>query len=133
MHRPEMPFLEKNAAGAWYTTGYCTACGAPEDQAPTLLAPLTDDQLDTFFIRQPTTPAEVEAACRAAQVCCTSALRYGGQDPEIIKRLGNTPEFCDYLVSRAGSIVPAPLPWPPRPRLAWLRRLWNNIMKLRRL
>jgi hypothetical protein len=48
-------WFEKNAPGAFYSTGGCTACGAPEAEAPTLLAPLTDDNLDTYFVRQPET------------------------------------------------------------------------------
>ena len=102
----------KNAPGPWYTTGGCTACGAPEDEAPDLLAPLSDDNYDTYFVKQPRTPAEVERACRAAEVCCTSALRYGGTDPAIIRRLGNDPEFCDHLLP--GGPVPRP-DWPRRP------------------
>ena len=124
-----MPRHQHNVDGPFYTTGGCLACGAPEAEAPHLLAELTDDQLETYFIRQPETPEDVEAACRAAQVCCVSSLRYGGKDPAIIHRLGNTPEFCDYL--EAGrTIVPAPLPWPPLPPTPWqrlvarIRRVW---------
>jgi hypothetical protein len=75
------PRFERNAPRPWYTTGFCTACGAPEAEAPALLAPLTDDNYHTYFVRQPTTPEEVEDACRTAQVCCLSALRYGGPGP----------------------------------------------------
>jgi hypothetical protein len=84
--------------GDFYTTGMCTACGAPEADAPDLLAPLGDDNHDTYFVRQPRTPDEVERACRAVEVCCASALRYGGRDPAIIRRLGNDPEYCDHLL-----------------------------------
>jgi hypothetical protein len=99
--------LRKNVPGEWYTTGECMACGAPEDEARELLSPLSDEDLETYFVRQPETPAEVERACRAAQVCCVSALRYGGRDPAVIQRLGNTPEFCDWLVDDSGRLVPA--------------------------
>jgi len=128
-----MPHHTRNVDGPFYTTGGCMACGAPEDKAPALLAELTDDQLETFFVRQPETAEEIEAACRAAQVCCVSSLRYAGQEPAIIRRLGNTAEFCDYLISHDGTIVPAPLPWPPLPLTRWqrfltrLRRLWTWI------
>jgi hypothetical protein len=40
--------LEKNAPGDWYTTGECLWCGAPELEAPELLHPLTDDDLETY-------------------------------------------------------------------------------------
>lgn len=88
--------LARNAPGDWYTTGECMACGAPETQAPELLWPLADGDLDTYFVRQPATPTEVEHACRAAEACCVTALRYGGCDPAIIRRLGNSGEYCDF-------------------------------------
>jgi hypothetical protein len=44
----------------FYTTGDCLACDAPEHEAPDLLAPLTGDNCDTYFVQQPTTPDEVE-------------------------------------------------------------------------
>jgi hypothetical protein len=87
------------------------ACGAPEDEAPELFEPAQEEELETYFIRQPATVAEVERACRAALSCCVNAVRYGGQDPEIILRLGNTVEYSDYVVSRLGFIM----------RSAWLR------------
>ena len=102
--------LEKNPPGDWYTTGECMACGAPEDEAPDLLSPLSDSDLETYFARQPTTADEVARACRAAEVCCVSSVRYGGKDPAIIRRLGNTGEYCDFVVSAGGEILPAP-PW----------------------
>ena len=101
------PRLDLNALGPFYTTGECMACGAPEDEAPELLAELTDENYDTYFVRQPSGPEEVERACRAAEVCCVSALRYAGQDPAILRRLGNRPEYCDF-----------PLPGGPV-RMSW--------------
>ena len=90
--------FSKNAPGPFYTTGGCVACGAPEAEAPELLAPLDDENLDTYFVRQPDTPAEIEHACRALEVCCLATLRYGGRDPSIIRRLGNRSEYCDHPV-----------------------------------
>lgn len=101
--------FEKNATGPFYTTGDCLACAAPEDEAPDLLAPLEGDNYDTYFVRQPETPEEIERTCRALEVCCVAALRYGGTDPAIIRRLGNDPEYCDNL-----------LPGGPIPRPDWL-------------
>ena len=124
------PRLEKNAPGDWYTTGECMACGAPEAEAPELLSALRDEDLETYFVRQPATPAEVEHACRAAEVCCVTALRYGGRDPAIILRLGNVGEYCDFVVASDDSVHPAPT-WHPqaptptaqaRPRRWW--RFW---------
>ncbi len=93
----------KNVEGPFYTLGCqredgtwcgdCLSCETPELEAPTLLAPLTDENSDTYFIRQPQTEDEIEQACRAAEVCCVEALRYGGRDPKILARLG--PTYCD--------------------------------------
>ena len=91
--------FEKNVPGDFYTTGECLACDAPESEARDLLAPLGNGNYDTYFIKQPETPEEIERACCALQVCCVAALRYSGKNPEIIKRLGNNPEYCDYLLS----------------------------------
>lgn len=101
--------FRKNVPGPFYTTGDCLACDAPEYEARDLLAPLTGDNFDTYFVRQPTTFVELERACRALEVCCVAALRYGGTDPNIIRRLGNDPDYCDRL-----------LPGGPVPRQYWL-------------
>ena len=95
----------KNAPGPFYTLGdiqkdgtwcgQCLSCGVPESEAPTLLAPLTDTNSDTYFLRQPETEDEVEQACAAIEVCCVDALRYGGRDPKILARLKKT-GCCDY-------------------------------------
>ena len=88
----------KNVPGPFYTTGTCLACAAPENEAPDLLAELSNNNLDTYFVRQPQTPEEVDRACRAIEVCCVLALRYGGTDPAIIRRLGNDPAYCDHIL-----------------------------------
>jgi hypothetical protein len=80
------------ADGKWH--GQCLSCTLPESEAPTLLAALNDENCDTYFVRQPETPEEVDAACAAAEVCCVSAIRYGGKDLAIIQRLGA--EHCDF-------------------------------------
>jgi hypothetical protein len=93
----------KNVDGPFYTLGgqrddgswcgECMSCGVPEDIAPSLLAPLSDGNCDTYFIRQPETEEEIDMACNAIKSCCVSALRYGGNDPEILAKL--TEEDCD--------------------------------------
>ena len=75
----------------------------PESEAPDLMAPLTDDNYDTYFIRQPKTQEEIEQAIGATEVCCVDAVRYGGQDKKILRRLG--PSICDYLISPNGEVV----------------------------
>lgn len=91
--------FEKNVSGDFYTTGDCLACDAPEYEAPHLLATLNENNCYTYFVKQPETPEEIERACRAVEVCCVAALRYGGKNPQIIRRLHNTPEYCDYLLN----------------------------------
>jgi hypothetical protein len=93
-----MARFEKNVPGPFYTTNECMACGAPEAEAPDLLAPLEGENLETYFVKQPTGPDEVECACRAVLCCCVDALRYGGTDPAIIRRLGNSPSYCDHVL-----------------------------------
>ena len=102
----------KNAPGDFYSMGDCMACGAPELQAPELLAPLGGDNHYTYFVRQPETPEEVERACRALESCCVRELRYGGSDPAILRRLGNDPEHCDRV-----------LPGGPVPRPDWMKEI----------
>jgi hypothetical protein len=121
------PRFEKNVPGPFYTTGHCLACGAPEQEAPELFAPLEGENYDTYFIRQPTTPDEVERACRAAEVCCLAAVRYGGTDTQIIRRLANLAEWCDNLIASDGSLRDAG-PWPPPPRS---HRFWREYARKR--
>src|SRR5690349_6213903 len=109
----------KNAAGPFYTTGEpyretddpaspivwggdCLWCGAPEAEATSLLAPFDETYTDTYFVRQPATAEETDQAISAARVCCVSAIRYGGRDPNIIARLDNDPAMCDFVVSETG-------------------------------
>ncbi len=110
--------LPRNVPGPFYTlgcrgpegewSGNCLACEAPEEEAPDLLAPLTEDNIDTYFMKQPRTPDEIERACSAISVCCVAALRYGGTDPVIIRRLGNDPMHSDYLLDHSGRVYAAP-------------------------
>ena len=97
----------KNAQGDFYTIGYwhdseefgeCLDCLLPESLAPKLLADIESEDTYTHFIKQPHTPEEIEQACDACESCCVSALRYGGQDLQIINSLENNPELCDYIV-----------------------------------
>src|SRR4051812_627825 len=115
--------FEKNASGPFYTTGECLACALPEAEAPECLAPLEGDNLDTYFLRQPQTDEEVEHVCVAAEVCCVAAIRYGGKDPAIIRRLGNRADYCDHLLPGG----PVRFPWETEEQWAkvtWTARPW---------
>lgn len=101
--------FELNVPGPFYTTGQdgrsdCLDCGAPEMEAPTLLAPDEERGGDTYFARQPTSAVEIEQACVALECCCASALRYGGRNVEIIRRLGNDPSLTDYIEASSGEL-----------------------------
>ena len=108
--RPRPPL---NVAGDFYVSGTlykngdwcsdCLDCALPEAEAPDLLAPMDDDFEYTHFIKQPETEEEIERAISACGICCTSALRYGGKDRKILKRLGE--EYCDYRILINGKIA----------------------------
>ena len=119
------PHLEKNVSGPFYTTGECLACGAPEHEAPELFAPLEGANYETYFVRQPVTTEDVERACRAAERCCVGAVRYAGQDAAIIRRLGNTHDYCDYIVADNEELKLLDH-WPLRPTR---RKFWWQFWK----
>ena len=94
--------VDPNTPRRW--CGNCLWCGAPEAEAPTLFAPFDETYTETYFIRQPETPEEVDQAVSAAKVCCTYAVRYGGQDVEIIRKLDNNPAYCDFILIPNGQL-----------------------------
>jgi hypothetical protein len=51
----------------------------------------------TFFVRQPSTPEDVDAAIRAVWVSCCGAVRYGGSEGSILDRFAQIGESsrCD--------------------------------------
>ena len=98
------------------------ACGTPEDEAPELLTPLSDADLETYFVRQPQTPTEIEQACRAVEVCCVNSLRYGGTEPAILHRLGNRAEYCDHPLPGG----PTRTRWETDAQWRAIRREWRR-------
>jgi uncharacterized protein (TIGR02996 family) len=131
--------FELNVAGPFYTLGNCMACDAPETEAPELLAPLVPTNYRTYFVRQPATADEVDRACRAASVCCVADLRYGGTDPAVIAQLGNTPEYCDFVMTDDGPrLIPAseverPIRLKAKPAgviVRWSRQLWAWVRQV---
>ena len=80
-------YTPKNVAGPFgVLRDQCITCGAPEAEAPDLMA--HDDEANScYFRRQPATPDEVSRAIRAVQVSCCEAVVYRGSDKEILRRL----------------------------------------------
>lgn len=79
------PRHELNAEGDFYVEkDCCILCGAPEVEAIGLMGHSDEG---CYFIRQPETEEEIEQAINAIAVSCVSAVRYGGINQKIIKRL----------------------------------------------
>ncbi len=78
----------ENSQGDFYVENQvCTACGAPEAEAPDLIEHSKVEYGHCYFKKQPQTPDELTMAISAMQVSCIGGLRYGGKDEEILKRL----------------------------------------------
>jgi hypothetical protein len=75
-----------NADGDFYVVkDMCITCMAPHQEAPELMG--VDGETGCYFRRQPQTPEELNHAVEAIWVSCVQALRYSGNDPEILDRL----------------------------------------------
>jgi hypothetical protein len=97
----------KNAPGPFYVlANSCIACGAPQAEAPELVAGCSSDA-GCYFHRQPETPEEVDAAIRATFVSCVQVYRYGGEDPEIRLRLAELGQvsLCDHPLEGVTEVV----------------------------
>ena len=70
----------------------CIHCGAPEHEAPDLMRTRGDG---CYFVKQPETPEETDRAVRAVRASCCDAVRYGGSDPEILERLGESTDSAE--------------------------------------
>jgi hypothetical protein len=76
-----------NAPGPFFTEkDFCISCGAPEAEAPDLMA-FDEERGSCYFRRQPETAEEIDRACRAVEVSCCDAVQYDGDDPHILQRL----------------------------------------------
>lgn len=95
------------APGDFYVEyGACITCGNAPIEAPTLMQQVGDDCHHCYFRRQPQTPEEVEQAIGAVCVSETDAVRYGGTDQAIIRRIHEL---------GAGRSCDVPLDGPPVP------------------
>ena len=78
----------QNTPGDFYVeANRCIACGWPHLEAPELMNDPDGDWGEGYFRRQPQNEEEVRRAIDAIQCSCIEALRYGGTDADIIKRL----------------------------------------------
>ena len=87
----------QNVAGPFYVANReCMSCGAPEVEAGTLMS--HDEKGHCFFVRQPTTAEEEDAAILSLWSSCCGAVRYGGSDHGILVRLAEIGESgtCDF-------------------------------------
>ncbi|WP_282081574.1 ferredoxin [Aquimarina algiphila] len=89
----------ENVGDFYVTKDECITCGAPEAEAPDIIEHSKKDEYgQCFFKKQPETENEIDQAIKAIMVSCVGALRYGGNDPQIIRRLyeNDMADFCDY-------------------------------------
>jgi hypothetical protein len=85
-----------NAPGDFYVeNGGCMRCCLPHGEAPDLMNDPNLPFEQCFFLRQPRTPEEVDAAIQAMRVSEVAALRYGGRDPEVLDKMRKM--GCEYL------------------------------------
>ena len=69
-------------------------CCLVHEAAPELLNDPAQEFRQCYFRRQPQTREEIDHAINAIRVSEIAALRYGGTDQAIIRRLGG--ECCDH-------------------------------------
>jgi hypothetical protein len=82
----ERPRTALNVPGPFYVAkDECITCGAPEVEAPSLNR-LEDGCHSCYFFRQPENAEDTYRALRAMAVSCVGAVRYGGTDPDILRR-----------------------------------------------
>jgi hypothetical protein len=97
-----MPSLVKdryplNKGDFYIKDGDCISCGAPQAEAPDLIEHGKGDG-HCYFKKQPQTEMELDQAVSALMVSCICALRYGGTEEKILKRLyeDGLAELCDH-------------------------------------
>jgi hypothetical protein len=100
-----------NVPGDFYVAAdQCISCGAPEAEAPGLIR-FDDVHQSCFFSHQPVDAESTYRAVSAVAVCCAGALRYGGSDPDILRRLARLQlvNQCDVQtpVNRSGPLAVA--------------------------
>src|SRR5204863_9392026 len=91
--------------GFYVRTGLCLGCCMTHEEAPDLIehAPSPDSCSERCqFKRQPRTQEQLMRAIKVTHVSCSRAVRYGGNDPEVIELL------CSYgLHDQCDALAPA--------------------------
>jgi ferredoxin len=67
----------QNVPGPWYVDMSCALCCMCLEEAPNLLK-YTKDETAVYFLKQPETSEEMDAAQRAMDVCPTLAIGNDG-------------------------------------------------------
>jgi hypothetical protein len=96
----------QNSEGDFYVVdGECMGCGAPEQQAATMMS--HDSTGHCFFIAQPESSDQLNAALRALWSSCCGAVRYGGVDPVVLTRLAQMGEAsaCDQPTNDSSTLI----------------------------
>jgi hypothetical protein len=94
-NRPRQERYPLNAPGPFYVEyDYCLICCVPEQEAPDLIGFYEDGSgshgnSHCYFKKQPETPEELDGAIAAMKLACCGCYIYEGNDPEIIRRLGD--------------------------------------------
>lgn len=103
-HQPR-PHPENSAGPFYVDDGYCIFCAAPHAEAPTLIGWIKDGPHHCIFRKQPETADEIDQALNAMCVSCVCALRYSGDDPNILERLKarGMSHLCDRLTPRSSA------------------------------
>ncbi len=88
--RSALTSTASEAVGDFYVApGECINCGAPAEVAPDLIRHHDASHADggCYFIKQPSTPQELDQAIAAVDASCVCAVRYRGNDPAVLVRI----------------------------------------------
>ncbi len=118
----QVPRCEENRGGDFYTAcEQCLTCDVPHLAAPDLMAYVEHPEgggcTHCIFTRQPQTPDEIDRAIDAMRQSEVCGIRYGGSDPEILRRIREGGGETDVPPSRA----------LPAERVGWVRRLLRRL------
>jgi hypothetical protein len=114
----------QNAVGDFYVEkDLCLQCMAPEAEAPELMG-FDEKSGNCYFKRQPATPEELEHAIAAVSVSDIQALRYGGHNEYVLRRLRKlgASDCCDLLVSEQEMSLESA-------KQNFLRTCWRKLWK----